>query len=284
MQPQTEIVASGNAQIAVEWAGNGRPIVFLHANVADRRMWRHQFDTLSDSYRVIAFDRRGFGETRMVDEPYSQTDDLFAVLDQLADSKEAAILVGCSRGGGIAIDAALAAPKRIAALVLVAPGVGGAPVTTPISAVQRLLDATAAASKLGDLDKVNRLQAALWLDGPLAKEGRVGGQVRELFLSMNAVALAAPSLNRAIEPEPAWDRLDQITVPVRILCGALDIPHIKSRCEQLAARLPNGRLEMLNGCAHLPSLEIPEHFTERLLTVLAECNEVTYSMARQHDE
>jgi len=98
MQPGTEIVARGTAQIAVEWTGNGRPIVFLHTNVADRRMWRHQFDTLSDSYRVFAFDLRGFGETSMVDKPYSQTEDLFAVLDQLAESEEAAILVGCSRG------------------------------------------------------------------------------------------------------------------------------------------------------------------------------------------
>ena len=51
-------------------------------------------------------DRRGFGETAMVDETYSQTDDVFAVLDQLAGRDKPVILVDRSRGGGIAIGAA----------------------------------------------------------------------------------------------------------------------------------------------------------------------------------
>jgi len=270
MQATLEFVTVDRTRIAAEWAGDGQAIVFLHANVADRRMWRHQLNAVSTRYRGIAFDRRGFGDTGMADESYSQTGDLFAVLDQLAGSGKPAILVGCSRGGSIAIDAALAAPERIAALVLVAPGISGAPAATPVAAVQRLLDAIESARKSGDLDAVNRLQAALWLDGALAEEGRVSGPARDLFLAMNAIALAAPPLGRAIEPEEAWDRLDQITVPVRILCGNLDIPHIQARCEQLAAALPNGRLEMLSGAAHLPSLEQPEHFTERLLAILAD--------------
>ena len=76
----------------------------------------------------------------MVDETYSQTDDLFAVLYRHAGRDKPAILFGCSRGGGIAIDAALASQNRVAALVLVAPGVSGPPAATPIAAVQRLLD------------------------------------------------------------------------------------------------------------------------------------------------
>lgn len=165
MKTTPQIVAVGTAPIAAEWAGSGQPIVFLHANVADRRMWRHQFDAFAASNRVIAFDRRGFGETAMVDETYSQTDDLFAVLDRLAGRDKPAILVGCSRGGSIAIDAALASPDRVAALILVAPGVSGAPAATPIGAVQRLLDATEFARKSGDLDEVNRLQGERAIPG-----------------------------------------------------------------------------------------------------------------------
>ena len=269
MQSKSAIVTIGKARIAAEYAGEGQPVVFLHANIADRRVWRHQFDALSANYRVIAFDRRGFGDTAMVDETYRQTNDLFAVLDQLAGSDQPAILIGNSRGGSIALDATLASPERIAALVLVAPGVSGAPAATPSAAVQRLQDAADQASKSGDLDKVNLLQAALWLDGPEEEEGRVSGPARDLFLTMNAIALAAAPLGRAVEPAPAWERLNQITVPVRLLCGTLDIPHIQVRCEQLAAALPDGRLEMLTACAHLPSLEQPARFTERLLKILA---------------
>lgn len=271
MQTMLETVGAG--PVAAEWAGEGQPVVFLHADVADRRMWRHQFDTLAATHRVIAFDRRGFGETAMVDETYSQTDDLFTVLDRLAGRDKPVILVGCLRGGGIAIDAALALPDRVAALVLIAPGVSGWPSPTPIECVQRLRDAIELARTSGDLDEVIRWQTALWLDGPLSDEGRVSGPARTLFRAMNRIALATPRLGRAVEPEPAWGRLDQITVPVRILCGDLDIPHIRTRCEQLAAALLDSRLEILSGAAHLPSLEQPERITKRLLALLADCQQ-----------
>ena len=63
------IISVGAARIAAELAGEGQPVVFLHAGVADRRMWRHQFAALASTHQVIAFDRRGFGETPAVDEP-----------------------------------------------------------------------------------------------------------------------------------------------------------------------------------------------------------------------
>jgi pimeloyl-ACP methyl ester carboxylesterase len=145
---------------------------------------------------------------------------------------------------------------------------------TPDEVVHRLLDAIDLAKASGDLDRVNRLQAALWLDGALADEGRVGGQARELFLAMNGIALAAPVLGRVCEPNPAWDRLDRIAAPVRILCGDLDIPHIQARSRRLAAALPDARLEIPPGAAHLPSLEQPDRLTGRLLELLADCQRV----------
>lgn len=271
MQMTSGIVPVGTARIAAEWAGSGQPVVFLHAAVADRRMWRHQLATLAPRYHVIAFDRRGFGETPAVDEAYSPTADLFAVIDQVVEPGKRVILVGCSQGGSIAIDAALASPDRVAGLVLISPSVSGAPPATPHAAVRRLLDAIELARKSGDLDRVNRLKAALWLDGPLADEGRVQGPVRELFLAMNGIALAAPVIGRILQPAPAWNRLDQIAAPVRILCGDLDVPHIRARCHELAAALPDARLEILPGVAHLPSLEQPDLVTAHLWDLLADC-------------
>jgi len=101
--------------------------------------------------------------------------------------------------------------------------------------------------------------------------GRVKGPARELFAAMNRIALAAPAIGRGLPPAPAWDRLDRIAAPVRILCGDLDVPHIQARCRQLAAALPDARLEILPGVAHLPSLEQPDLLTARLLNLLADC-------------
>jgi len=118
---------------------------------------------------------------------------------------------------------------------------------------------------------VNRLKAALWLDGPLADEGRVQGPARELFLAMNGIALATPVIGHALQPTPAWGRIDQIAAPVRILCGDLDVPHIQARCHELAAALPDARLKILPGVAHLPSLEQPDLVTDHLWDLLADC-------------
>ena len=77
-------VASGRAMLAVESAGDGPPVVLLHAGVADRRMWRAQAVALTGAgFRAVAYDRRGFGETLHADEEYSHVGDLVAVLDRL---------------------------------------------------------------------------------------------------------------------------------------------------------------------------------------------------------
>ena len=102
---ETFTVVANGARLAGESAGTGSPVVFLHAGVADRRMWRTEMDRLKKTHRVIAYDRRGFGETESAPLPFSHVDDLEAVLDQLGC--ETATLVGCSQGGRISIDLAL---------------------------------------------------------------------------------------------------------------------------------------------------------------------------------
>src|SRR3546814_18367271 len=78
-------------------------------------------------------------------------------------------------------------------LFLVAPAVTGAhsPEAFP-PAVEALLEMLEEAEEEEDLDRINLLEAWMWLDGPDSEEGRVGGALRELFLAMNATALYAP--------------------------------------------------------------------------------------------
>ncbi len=81
MTASAHTIPSGLAQIAVETAGKGTPVVFLHAGVADRRMWSDQLAALAQpgsGFRGVAYDRRGFGDTVHVDERYAQVDDLRA--------------------------------------------------------------------------------------------------------------------------------------------------------------------------------------------------------------
>lgn len=258
-------IPSGRARLAAQASGHGPAVVLLHAGVADARMWREQLAALAPTHRAVAYDRRGFGRSLHEDETYSMAGDLLAVLDNVSPSSPA-ILVGCSQGGRIAIDTALAHPQRVRALVLVAPALSGAPEVDAFpEPVQALVDELERAEASGDVDRLNALEAQAWLDGPAAAPGRVGGAARELFLAMNGIALRAQPLGTEVAPAPAVDRLPQIRVPTLLLWGDLDFPHLQARCRAMAAHLPNVRSEVLPGTAHLPNLEQPERFNRALL-------------------
>jgi pimeloyl-ACP methyl ester carboxylesterase len=251
-------VPSGRATLAAERDGEGPVVVCLHAGVCDRRMWRPLAAALGGSRRVVAYDRRGFGGTPAVDEARSHVDDLFAVLDD-AEVGSPAVLVGCSQGGRIAIDAALQSPERVRALVLVGSAVSGAPEPLdPPAPIQRLGEAIEEAEKAGDIDRVNRLEAHLWLDGPLAAEGRVAGDLRRLFLEMNGVALAAAPMPAMIEAPSAYQRLGQLAVPTLVMWGDLDLPHVVANNRHVADCVPGAKAHVVDGAAHLPTLEQPE--------------------------
>jgi len=260
-------VAQGRAQLVGEQAGHGPALVFLHAGVTDRRMWRAQLAAFAPSWRALAYDRRGFGETRGAPESFSHVDDLAAVLEALGERQ--AVLVGCSQGGRVALDFTLAHPGRVRGLVLVAPAVSGvAAPTPPAPEVARLHARIAEAEAGGDLERVNGLEAQLWLDGPGSPEGRVGGEARALFLEMNGAALRAASPGTEREPAPALPRLGEVGVPTRVLCGDRDLPHIQERCALLARSIPGAELHVLQGCAHLPNLEQPRAFEQQVRELL----------------
>ena len=235
-------------------AGAGTPLVLLHAGVADRRVWRETAAHLDGP--VIAYDRRGFGDTPPSPEPFTHAADLLAVLDA-ADAPQA-WLVGNSMGGSLALDTALSAPDRVAGIVLIATAVSGA----PDPADEELDPATARLdARFGDAggpDEVARLDAWLWLDGPAGPEGRVGGAARELALEMNRRILANDVPEDAGDDGmEAWSRLEAVAVPTTVIVCALDIPFMNAQAEQVAARIPGARLERMEGVAHLPSLERP---------------------------
>ncbi|RTL18029.1 MAG: alpha/beta hydrolase [Burkholderiales bacterium] len=258
----THWVPVDGAELAVEYRphDDGRPpLVFLHAGVCDGRMWDGAMAAAAGQRAALRMDRRGFGRTSIsAPRPYAWIDDLRAVLDALGlDRVE---LVGCSQGGRIAIDLALAEPERVAGLTLVAPSVSGAPVPVLSGAAQALYAAIDVAGAAGDRAGVNRLQAWLWLDGPGQPEGRVGGAACELFLAMNGIALAAPPAGEVRPAPDAWPHLERLPGPVHLVWGDLDLPHLVERCERMATRLPAARCWRLAGLAHLPPLEAPERF------------------------
>lgn len=256
MTGETFAISVGSAVLPGVSRGEGLPVVFLHAGVCDLRMWEHQMALVEEmGWRAVAYDRRGYGGAESQDEPFSHLDDLEAVLDAL--DIQAAIFVGCSLGGGLAIDFALRHPGRVIGLVLIGTSVTGAP-WTATQTEEAIEMAEEDAWERGDLDLVNRVQAHEWLDGPRGASGRVGGAARELFFDMNGRALAKAPLTQEEERAPAWSRLGEINAPSFLIVGDQDFTTLVDRHEHLSETMPNAFAVVLEGVAHLPSIERPD--------------------------
>lgn len=179
-------------------------------------------------------------------------------------------LVGSSAGGAIVLEAALRYPDRVAGLVLLAPAVGGAPTGATDPAVTRLQEAIEVAEQEGDIDEVNRLEVWLWLDGPQQPEGRVGGEERRLVAEMNRLALVNDEVGaQPTEAEPVWPRIREIRHPALIMCGVLDLPHLRTRSQALATAMPAGHYVDIEGAAHLPQVERPREVARHLMEFIS---------------
>lgn len=248
-------------------AGEGRSIVFLHAGAADRRMWWSQLAVFSDANCVVAYDRRGFGDTRYKAEAHSNVRDLDVLLEAL--EIEQAILVGCSLGGKVAIDYALSYPDRVDGLVLVAPAISGAPQpTTYPPKIRKLVHEMENAELGADKDWLNRMYAHAWLDGPAQTEGRVGGNLRQLFLDMNGIALRADPAGKDGDNLDGYSRFRELKIPIEIVSGEFDFPHINERSLKLSGQARRAHLSVMPGVAHFPSLEEPAKFNTLLKRAL----------------
>ena len=249
-----EVAAGGVTLAAERWPGEGTPVVLLHAGVADRRAWSAVAPRLGAP--AVAYDRRGFGETPPTAPGFTHLADLGAVLDAVG---EPSWLVGNSMGGALALDAALAMPERLAGLVLIAPAVSGQPEPETLDEdSMRIIEPLIAAGEAGDVDAQLRLHAHLWLDGPAAEEGRVGGEARALALAMNEIVLRHDIPDEVGEAGiDAWARLEEITLPTTVMWGDRDVPFGIATGEAIAARIPGARTFVLAGMAHLPALEDP---------------------------
>ncbi len=255
--------------IHYECAGGGDAIVvFVHAGIADMRMWEPQFDLFAGKYRTVRYDLRGFGQSPMPEGgQYSNRDDLFGLLNHLGIAKAA--LIGCSMGGAAAIDFALEHPTMVTSLVAVGAGVGGYIPTD--SASFTYWGELVAAIQKGDLDRAREMEAALWIDGT----GRDASQINPTYRA-RARELHRDNFKpqRLLYPErqlkpPAIERLGEISAPTLVLVGDRDAPDVLKLASRLQTDIKGARLEVIRDAAHLPNLEHPAEFNRQVLEFLA---------------
>ncbi len=258
-------VTLNGARIHYERSGTGFPVLFIHAGIADSRMWEPQAKAFARHFDIVRPDLRGFGDTALPPAPYSGIADLSALLDHLHIDR--AHVVGCSMGGRLALDLALEHPRRVERLVLVAAGVSGSNLGAADAA---LFAEVEEADKAGDMDAVNRAEVRLWVDGPRRREGSAPATVRALVLDMNGRSLHTDWASAESQPiaRPAIGRLSEITAPTLVIAGDQDLPHCLANADLIASKVPGARKVIIKDAAHLPSLERPEEFNRIVLDFL----------------
>ena len=259
-QAESGYAPIGEAQLYYETDGQGTPFVMIHAGVADRRQWNNEFASFADSYRVIRYDMRGYGKSEPDEGEFSHLGDLLGLLDFLKID-EPIILMGCSMGGGLAMDFTLAHPTRVKALIMVGSGPGGLQLDVPTSPkfaeVEKAFEA-------GDLERVAELETQIWFDGTDRSPEQVDPAMRNLLYEMNRLALAheVKQLGKRLpnSPQPAFDRLDELDLPVLIVVGTQDTPYILAASEYMREKILSAQVVRFEDAAHLPNMDHPQEF------------------------
>lgn len=258
------------AKIYFEAEGAGQPFVMIHAGVADNRQWNNEFSYYAQHFRAIRYDMRGYGQSEPVDGEYTNLGDLVALLDYL-NVTTPIIIMGCSMGGGLAMDFTLEYPDRVQGLIMVASGPSGLEIDVPEPAKYK---EAIQAFEANDLYRVAEIETQIWFDG----EARTPDQVvdptmRQLLYAMNLIALQHEVKelgkrlpNRSVS---AVNQLDQITVPVLVIVGEYDTQFTLAAADYMADHLPNVQKVVINNTAHLPNMEHPDKFAHLVDDFLA---------------
>jgi 3-oxoadipate enol-lactonase len=233
-----------------------RDVLLLHAGIADRRMWTPTVEALEAAgHHALALDLPGFGDAPL--EP-GTIDYVSFAADQLAGP---AAVVGCSFGGRIALELALARPDLVERLVLIGAGLGSWDWSEP---AQAGFAEEEEAIERGDLTAAAAQQARMWL----ADDASSG--VRELTEAMTLRSyeqqLPVEGQVKAVWPDASAEaRLTEIAAPTLVVVGTEDVGDIKAMADELVAAIPGARLETIEGAGHLPSLERPDELNRLLL-------------------
>src|SRR5436309_5054018 len=254
--------ASGGGKLWYEAKGQGSPIVFLHDGLVSSAGWDEPFDVLAVYFRVVRYDRRGFGRSEVPKGPYSDVDDLQAVFETLKIGR--AVLVGCSNGSRLAVDYTLAHPDRVEALVLVGPVVSGLPYS------EHFLRRGVVNYRPMFQEKSRAKLIEAWVQDPYLTDShstQARTRLREL-LTKNPGPLTATFPESRPPERPAVGRLGEIHVPTLILVGESDIPDVHAHAGVLEAGIHGARRMIISKAGHLIQLEQPELLTREILLFL----------------
>jgi pimeloyl-ACP methyl ester carboxylesterase len=266
MSIRAEMIAVDEGQLYVERAGAGEALVFLHAGIADCRMWDEQFAFFAADYHVLRYDLRGFGRSSVPVSPFTHSADLLHLLDHLGIAR--VHVIACSNGGRVALEFALRYPDRLHSLILSAPAVRGYEFSEQVAQYAASNDA---ALEAGDHELATELDMKMWVEGPKRRPERLDPQfrarAREMALAVYQLPLYDPALEQPLHP-PMINRLWQITCPTLVLAGEYDAPDFLNIAGMVAFAVEKGEKALIPDAGHLLPMERPQVFNQHVQAFL----------------
>jgi 3-oxoadipate enol-lactonase len=240
--------------------GSGPPVVLSHGILMDHEMFAPQLPALTPEFRVITWDERGFGLTEWDGKPFTYWDsasDCLGLLDHLGIKR--AVVGGMSQGGFLSLRAALSAPERVRALVLLNTSANLDPPET-LAANKGMLDMW---SSVGPVDQLAEGVAALIINEPVENARWIAK-----WRQVPKERLAEPG-RCLLGRDDITPRLGEIACPAIAIHGEADNAITIDHAEAMAAAIPGcGEVVRIPGAAHAANLTHPDLVNPPLLAFL----------------
>jgi 3-oxoadipate enol-lactonase len=262
MKVESGYVEVEGGKLYYEVAGEGKPFVMLHDGLIHRETWDAQFPVFAELYKVVRYDRRGYGLSSAPEARYSNIEDLNAVLRHLGI--ERATLMGMSAGGGLCLDFALEYADKVDNIILVGAVVSG------LGYTEHFLTRGGRLTQ-GSLAGPGRAVEYWAMEDPyeIAPDNTTAKARVKALLEANPQNLDdAKHRLRQAPPRPALPSLYEIGVPTLVIVGEYDIPDVHAHAGAIEAAVPGARREIVAGAGHLVPLERPDEFNRLVLALL----------------
>ena len=263
---QSATVNVGDASIHYQLSGSGRTVVVLiHGWAQDLTIWDDQVTALSPTYRVLRYDRRGFGASTGHADPTADPDDLRILLDSL--NIRSAVVLGLSGGARTALNFAVAFPDRLSALVLY--GSGPPLGFQPMPAQPRPNTQFGEIAKKYGLDSLRKFVESTELNWEPPNNPGYRRRLDRMWSRYEGRDLLDPRPRSGRIPLSRMEDLAKVRVPTLIVVGDHEMALFRLVADTLVRRLADARKVVITDGGHGAHFAQPEQFNAALLQFLA---------------
>ena len=252
-------------ELYYELSGSGEPVVLVHGSWGDHHNWDPVIALLAESFRVLAYDRRGHSASQ---RPAGQgsviedADDLAALIDELALAP--AHIAGNSFGAVVVLRAAIRRSDVFRSLIAheppLFPLLAGTELEPALEEVQRRIDAVVEPLEAGNHEGAARLFANTIAFGPGAWEHELTPEMREVFITN-----APTFLDEVRDPDALHmdlEALDGFDGPALLTSGTESAPFFGPVVDMVAERLQRCERVTIEGADHVPHISVPERYVK----------------------